>query len=177
MIDLSNREVIEAKGLRKFFGLMFRSRDSPVLIFNFKKPDKYVFTSWFVFFPFTMQWFDENNNLIDEKEIKPFTTFINPPKNRNISRVIEIPILDNKKGGDKNGFQEEDEGGDSTDSTGTDGSDSRSYTSSTTTSKTITDDASSTASSSRAVSWALDSTGYPIRDDGVLQYSYRRIYG
>ena len=85
------------RGLNQAIGLMFSRREkASALLFKFDKPIKLAIHSWFVFFPFIAIWFDENNKIIDLKEIRPFTHYIKPKKS--FKKLIEIPM--NKKYGD-----------------------------------------------------------------------------
>src|SRR3989344_5271772 len=78
----------------KGIGLMFSPRkNAKALLFEFKKPAKMRFTSWFVFFPFLIIWLDDKNNVLDFKEVKPFTSHI--PSEKPCKRVLEIPFNDN----------------------------------------------------------------------------------
>ncbi len=77
----------------KGIGLMFSSRkNAKALLFEFKKPTKISFTSLFVFFPFIIIWLDDKNNVIDFREIKPFT--FNIPSEKPCKRVLEMPFND-----------------------------------------------------------------------------------
>lgn len=77
--------------LQKMRGLMFRKRESaPVLLFEFSD-DKYIsFHSFFVFFPFVMVWCDNQNKIIECREIFPWNWRIKTTKH--FSKVIEIPV-------------------------------------------------------------------------------------
>lgn len=78
----------KAKGLRKYFGLMFRTRKTEPLVFNL---EKYVLTpihSFFVFFPFAAIFYDHKGKIVDFKLIKPFTIF--KPK-KPYMKLVEIP--------------------------------------------------------------------------------------
>ncbi|MBS3124264.1 DUF192 domain-containing protein [Candidatus Woesearchaeota archaeon] len=78
----------------KGIGLMFSSRkNAKALLFEFKKPVKISFTSWFVFFPFLIIWIDNKNNLLNFKKINPFTFHI--PSGKPFKKVLEIPFNDN----------------------------------------------------------------------------------
>ncbi len=74
----------------KISGLMFRSRETDTLLFEFDKSKKRSFHSWFVFFPFLVLWIDEYNQVLEVRKIKPFTTTILPSKQ--FKKVIEIPF-------------------------------------------------------------------------------------
>ncbi len=85
---------IRAKPVSMFNpGLMFKSRDTGLILFEFRKQVSFNITSLFVFFPFVVVWLDENSKVIDVRKIKPFTFSINP--GRKFKKIIEIPV--NKK--------------------------------------------------------------------------------
>jgi len=78
----------------KFLGLMFkRKKNAGALSFNFETPVKIAIHSFFVFFPFIAIWFDDKNQVIEIKKIRPFALFVRPKKN--FRRLLEIPL--NKK--------------------------------------------------------------------------------
>jgi len=79
-----------ATGIRKYLGLMFRTRKTESLIFNFNKPVLIPIHSLFVFFKFRAYWFDRDSNLIESRIIKPFQFNIKPSKP--FSKLIEVPV-------------------------------------------------------------------------------------
>ena len=79
-----------AKGLRRYLGFMFRTRRTQPLVFYFSKPTTIPIHSLFVFFSFVAVWFDEENNIIDKRIIKPFSINIKSPKP--FSKLWEIPL-------------------------------------------------------------------------------------
>lgn len=79
--------------LGKFTGLMFRSRNTSNLLFNFPRNSTPSIHSFFVFFPFLALWLDKKNNVTDYSIVKPFTSLIQPKKQSN--KLIEFPL--NKK--------------------------------------------------------------------------------
>ena len=83
-------KLVDAKGLRKYFGLMFRTRKTKPLVFNFETDVNYSLHSLFVFFDFEILFFDSENNLIERRIIKPFTWKIKCSKP--YRRIIEIHI-------------------------------------------------------------------------------------
>jgi len=91
--------------LGMIFGLIFvRRKKAKALLFDFQKPEKFSFTSLFVFFPFVILWLDKENNVIDMKKIKAFQWHISSVKQ--YYQVLEIPfnkdyfeILENLVGG------------------------------------------------------------------------------
>ncbi len=80
----------------KGLGLMFRSRKTKNLLFEFGKDVKSFFHSFFVFFPFLIIFLDKNNKVIECRIVKPFQSCIKPKEK--YRKVIEIPFnFDNKK--------------------------------------------------------------------------------
>jgi uncharacterized membrane protein (UPF0127 family) len=71
-------------------GLMFRSKKTKSLLFDFKENVSMAIHSYFVFFDFLAIWLDENNEVIEWRVVKPFISYISPKKN--YRRLIEIPI-------------------------------------------------------------------------------------
>lgn len=79
----------QANGLRKYTGLMFRTRKTEPLIFDFDEPINLPIHSWFVFFPFTAIWYDGEEE-IEQRIIQPWQSNIKPDKP--FTRLVEIPI-------------------------------------------------------------------------------------
>jgi len=84
--------MIEAKGLRKYTGLMFRTKYTSPLIFKFDEPTQLPIHSWFVFFPFTAIWY-LNDEEVDRKIVTPFKLSITSQSP--FTKLIEIPINGN----------------------------------------------------------------------------------
>jgi uncharacterized membrane protein (UPF0127 family) len=80
----------KCNSFQKIIGLMFKTRNTDALLFEFSKPTKMAIHSFFVFFPFYAVWFDENNKIIEIKKVKPFTLNVKPKKP--YKKLIEIPI-------------------------------------------------------------------------------------
>jgi len=80
----------KVKGLGKYIGLMFRTRKTRPLLFDFKKNTRTPIHSLFVFFSFNAIWLDANNKIIAQKIVKPFTLSIRPKMP--FRKLIEIPI-------------------------------------------------------------------------------------
>jgi len=81
----------KVKGYERVLGLMFRpKRYAKSLVFEFKKDVRIPLHSMFVFFPFKVIWFDKNDNIVEERIIKPFRPFIRPKAK--FRRFIEIPL-------------------------------------------------------------------------------------
>lgn len=73
-------------------GLMFKSKNTRALLFDFKRPAREALTSLFVFFPFVAVWLDDKNKILDVKVVKPFRFAIFPKKP--FHKLVEIPIND-----------------------------------------------------------------------------------
>ena len=71
-------------------GLMFRSRTSENLLFEFSKETRRPIHSIFVFFPFVAVWLDKENRVLEYRNVRPFTISVKPRKN--FKKLIEIPI-------------------------------------------------------------------------------------
>ena len=74
----------------KYLGLMFRSRHTSNLLFEFTKKGKVTFTSLFVFFRYLTLWLDERNHVLAWEYIRPFRIAIYAPCA--FSRVVEVPV-------------------------------------------------------------------------------------
>lgn len=91
-------EMKQAKGIRKFTGLMFRTRKTKPLLFEFKKPVFIPIHSWFVFFEFLAVWtFLDGTE--EEKIIYPFQNEILPSKP--FTMLEEIPIQHYSRTGER----------------------------------------------------------------------------
>lgn len=82
---------------RKGLGLMFRTKNTDNLLFEFFRRVTWQgnLTSLFVFFPFLAIWTDNKNKVIDFKVIKPFIPSIKQKKM--FSKIVEIPFNDKNK--------------------------------------------------------------------------------
>ena len=88
--------VKKIKGFRKYLGLMFKSKESENLLFEFDKEVNVSFHSIFVFFPFLIIWLDSKNRVLDFRIAKPFTFCIGTKKK--FRRLVETPLnVRNKK--------------------------------------------------------------------------------
>ncbi len=76
--------------LGKYSGLMFKSKETKNLLFNFREKKRHGIHSYFVFFPFLAIWLDEKNNILETKIVRPFTFLVKPKKP--FSRLIEVPV-------------------------------------------------------------------------------------
>jgi uncharacterized membrane protein (UPF0127 family) len=83
------RKAKRVSGLGMILGLMFRTRKTSPLLFEFKKDTKMAIHSFFVFFPFKAIWLDEKNRIIEQKLVRPFTFSVKPKKP--FRKLIEIP--------------------------------------------------------------------------------------
>jgi uncharacterized membrane protein (UPF0127 family) len=77
-------------GFGRFSGLMFRSKETEMLLFEFPKNTKIRIHSFFVFFDFVAVWLDDKNKIIQIKKIKPFTFSVLPKKP--FRKLIEMPV-------------------------------------------------------------------------------------
>ena len=87
---------VEAKRLSplgKITGLMFKTRNTKNLLFEFKKDTRIRIHSVFVLFDFLAIWLDEKNKVIDYRTVSPFTLSVQPKKE--FRKLVEIPL--NKK--------------------------------------------------------------------------------
>jgi uncharacterized membrane protein (UPF0127 family) len=82
--------VKEAGVFGKLRGLMFRTRKTCNLLFNFGASGRRAIHSCFVFFPFLALWLDKNNDIIEFKVVNPFRLHVLPKKE--FKTLIELPI-------------------------------------------------------------------------------------
>src|SRR3989344_4352358 len=75
---------------RKAFGLMFRSRNTENLLFEFNKDVNITLTAMFVFFPFFVLWMDEKNRLLESRIVRPFTSVIHAKSK--FRKFVELPL-------------------------------------------------------------------------------------
>jgi len=85
-----NIDVKEVSELGKISGLMFKTKETKNLLFEFEKETGIKIHSFFVFFKFLAVWLDKENKVIEWKIIKPFSLGFRPKKY--FSKLIEIPI-------------------------------------------------------------------------------------
>jgi uncharacterized membrane protein (UPF0127 family) len=84
---------LEAKKLGfwgKFSGLMFRSKHTGNLLFEFSPLEISTIHSFFVFFPFLAIWLDEKNSVIESNIVRPFTPAVTPKKRP--AKLVELPL-------------------------------------------------------------------------------------
>ncbi len=79
----------EAKGIERYFGLMFKTNPEP-LLFKLRKEKIVAINSMFCKVDFIALWFDKNKKLLEVKLIKPGRLKILPKKP--FQYLIEIPI-------------------------------------------------------------------------------------
>lgn len=79
-----------AKGIRRYTGLMFRTRNTEALCFEFNKEVLVPIHSWFVFFPFIVIWKDSKDKVMEMRRVNPFQKNIYPRKP--FRKLLEIPV-------------------------------------------------------------------------------------
>lgn len=83
------KHAVKADGLRKVSGLMFRTRKTSPLLFEFKHDVHLAIHSFFVFFAFRAIWLDSDGKIIEQRTVKPFSLSVRPKKP--FRKLIEIP--------------------------------------------------------------------------------------
>lgn len=81
--------VKKVSGFGKFIGLMFAGKNASALLFDFKKPGKYLIHSLFCS-EFVGIWINEKGKIIEIKKISPWKFSIVPK--REFVKLIEIPV-------------------------------------------------------------------------------------
>jgi uncharacterized membrane protein (UPF0127 family) len=76
--------------IRKGIGLMFRTRNTSSLSFEFSDEVNLALTSYFVFFPFLAIWLDKKNQVVDFRIVYPFTLSVAPSTKFN--KLVEVPF-------------------------------------------------------------------------------------
>ncbi len=74
----------------RFSGLMFRSRSTNNLLFDFRREVRFSIHSFFVFFPFLAIWLDSNNKVVEYKVVRPFCLNVKP--RGKFIKIVEIPL-------------------------------------------------------------------------------------
>jgi len=87
IIDVPVREV---SWWGRFFGLMFRSKKTENLLFDFGRETGVSLHSFFVFFDFLVIWLDEKNRVLDSQVVRPFRFSVNCGKR--FVKIVEIPL-------------------------------------------------------------------------------------
>ena len=80
----------KVSGIGTFTGLMFKTRKTQNLLFEFRRTKKQAIHSFFVFFPFLALWLDKKNNSLEAKIVKPFTSLLKSGKPA--AKLIELPF-------------------------------------------------------------------------------------
>lgn len=78
------------KGWQKYLGLMFRTKYTETIKFEFDEEVLVPIHTWFVFFPCIVIWKDKNDEVIEQRRVEPFQSNIMPSKP--FKYLIEIPI-------------------------------------------------------------------------------------
>lgn len=82
--------------LEWFSGLMFRTRNTYNMLFDFGFDRSFAIHSYFVFFDFLAIWLDKKNNVIDMHVVRPFTSIIRPKTA--CRKLVEIPFNSENSG-------------------------------------------------------------------------------
>lgn len=85
----------KVNSITMFTGLMFKSRETKNLLFDFAGDTQISLHSWFVFFDFYVLWLDKKNKVIEIRRISPFTTMISC--RRKFRKIVEIPVNNRNK--------------------------------------------------------------------------------
>jgi len=91
-IEIPVKKVSE---LGKLSGLMFRTKETKNLLFQFKNKTRLGIHSFFVMFPFLAVWTDKSNQVIEFRVVKSFSPVIRPKKA--FTNLIEIPFNNKNK--------------------------------------------------------------------------------
>jgi uncharacterized membrane protein (UPF0127 family) len=98
-IYLNKREIsLNAKKTTffgRFSGLMFKSKDTENLLFEFGPKEISTIHSFFVFFSFLAIWLDNKNNVLEWNLVSPFTPALTPKKSPR--KLVEVPINSKNK--------------------------------------------------------------------------------
>lgn len=82
--------------ISRFLGLMFKTRKTGNLLFEFKEDVNISIHSLFVFFTFLIVWLDDENRILGYRIVRPFCFSVLPKKP--FRKFVEIPIsLHNKR--------------------------------------------------------------------------------
>ena len=82
----------QAKGINKYIGLVFKSKRTEGLLFEFEKPVNFSIHSLFVFFNFKAIWTFEDGTK-EERIIGPFSGLWKGIKpNKSFIKLEEIPL-------------------------------------------------------------------------------------
>jgi len=82
-------DIEKCSGIKKFTGLMFKSRDSNALLFEFDNPCKQAIHSFFC--PdFLALWLDESGKIVDKQVVTSNKLSIRPQEK--FSKLLEVPL-------------------------------------------------------------------------------------
>jgi uncharacterized membrane protein (UPF0127 family) len=76
--------------LGKISGLMFRTKKTKNLLFDFSKNIRLSIHSFFVFFKFLIIWLDKDNKVQEYRIVRPFTVAVLPKET--FRKFIELPL-------------------------------------------------------------------------------------
>lgn len=82
--------VHKVNSIGKITGLMFRSKNTRNLLFEFSENKEIPIHSYFVFFPFLAVWLDDKDKVVEKKIVKPFNFSVKPSKK--FRKLVEIPL-------------------------------------------------------------------------------------
>ena len=80
----------QATGLQKYFGMMFRTRNTEPICWDFGKEVDVKLHTFFVFFPVRIVWKDNEGNFIEDRIIKPWQHSQKPHKS--FRYIEEYPV-------------------------------------------------------------------------------------
>lgn len=87
--------VHKVNSIGKITGLMFKSKNTRNLLFEFSTNSKLSIHSYFVFFPFLAVWLDDKNKIVEKRIVKPFNFSVKPVKN--FRKLVEVPLNNENK--------------------------------------------------------------------------------
>ena len=70
----------QAIGLQRYFGMMFRSKNTEPIYWDFGEEVNVKLHTFFVFFPVRIIWKDKNLNVIEERIVQPWQHSQTPSK-------------------------------------------------------------------------------------------------
>jgi uncharacterized membrane protein (UPF0127 family) len=82
-------DIKEANGIKKFIGLMFKSKKTDALLFTFGRETRQAIHSFFCK-DFLAIWLDKRGKVLQYKMVTPNQPFIKPSEN--FSKLLEIPL-------------------------------------------------------------------------------------
>jgi uncharacterized membrane protein (UPF0127 family) len=88
-------EVKRVSFFGRLFGLMFKSKNTSNLLFDFFRDRREAIHSFFVFFDFLVLWLDEKNKVLGYRKVRPFSPHIKPKFK--FRKIVEIPLNDGNK--------------------------------------------------------------------------------